>query len=169
MALATCKECGGKVSTDAASCPHCGRVPPKKPGAGTLFIGGIAAFVVGSMIVESNRQAPPSPAPVRTAANVSPVASAPTPPTQADIEINQVLRGARAIKASIKKPESFELLSATMMPSKVICYEYAARNSFNDRVTEHFVLGAVGDTTKMWNRYCAGKSGTNYTHVRAVL
>lgn len=26
MGLVNCKECGGKVSTEALSCPHCGKI-----------------------------------------------------------------------------------------------------------------------------------------------
>ncbi|MDQ0035897.1 hypothetical protein J2W30_003670 [Variovorax boronicumulans] len=90
---------------------------------------------------------------------------------KADREINIVLAGARWLKESMKKPESFELLSATMIEGKVICYEYRARNSFNDRRTERYVISdnVSSSKPKDWNRLCAGKSGTDYTHARSVL
>lgn len=90
---------------------------------------------------------------------------------KADKDINIVLAGARWLKESMKKPESFELVSATMIDGKVICYEYRARNSFNDRRTEHYVISdnVSSSKAKDWNKLCAGKSGTDYTHVRAVM
>lgn len=90
---------------------------------------------------------------------------------KADKEINIVLAGARWLKESMKKPETFELINATMIDGKVICYEYRARNSFNDRRTERYVItdDVSSSKAKDWNRLCAGKSGTDYTHVRAVM
>lgn len=43
MAMTTCKECGGKVSTKAESCPHCGAVLKKQkkqrsPGCGMVLV-----------------------------------------------------------------------------------------------------------------------------------
>ncbi|CAA2107702.1 hypothetical protein VVAX_04367 [Variovorax paradoxus] len=90
---------------------------------------------------------------------------------RADKEINIVLAGARWLKESMKKPESFELVNATMIDGKVICYEYRARNSFNDRRTERYVISdnVSSSKAKDWNKLCAGKSGIDYTHVRAVM
>ncbi|MDH6593195.1 hypothetical protein M2165_003084 [Variovorax sp. TBS-050B] len=56
------------------------------------------------------------------------------------------------------------------LPDKVICYKYRARNSFNDR-TEHYGVSDTVSSSKPadWNKLCVGKSGTDYTHVRAVM
>ncbi len=88
-----------------------------------------------------------------------------------DRDLNIVLAGARWLKESMKKPETFELLRATMIDSKVICYEYRARNSFNDRTAGNYVISdsVSSNKPKDWNKLCAGKSGTDYTHVRAVM
>lgn len=90
---------------------------------------------------------------------------------RADREINLVLAGARWLKDSMKKPETFELLRATMIDGKVICYEYRARNSWNDRSPGTYVISddVSSDKPKEWNKLCAGKSGTDYTSVRAVM
>ncbi|MFV0673636.1 hypothetical protein [Variovorax sp. tm] len=108
---------------------------------------------------------------------VAPLASTPSQPERsqaqikADKEINIVLAGARWLKESMKKPETFELINATMLDGRVICYEYRARNSFNDRRTERYVISddVSSSKPKDWNRLCAGKSGTDYTHVRAMM
>lgn len=107
-----------------------------------------------------------------TAVVAKPVTPERTPAQlKADKEINIVLAGARWLKDSMKKPESFELVNATMIDGKVICYEYRARNSFNDRRTERYVISdnVSSSKPKDWNKLCAGKSGTDYTHVRAVM
>lgn len=105
-------------------------------------------------------------------------ATEPTPPparteaqTKADREISLVVAGARSIRDAMKKPESFELLSATMIDGKVICYEYRARNSFNDQRTEHHVITEKLSSSQArdWNALCAGKGGTDYTHARTAL
>lgn len=88
-----------------------------------------------------------------------------------DRDLNIVLAGARWLKASMKKPETFELLRATMIDGKVICYEYRARNSWNDRSPGTYVISdsVSSSKPKEWNKYCAGKSGIDYTSVRAVM
>lgn len=90
---------------------------------------------------------------------------------QNDRDLNIVLAGARWLKESMKKPETFELLRATMIDSKVICYEYRARNSWNDRSPGTYVISDAVSSSKPkdWNKYCAGKSGVDYTSVRAVM
>ncbi|WP_298829360.1 hypothetical protein [uncultured Piscinibacter sp.] len=85
--------------------------------------------------------------------------------------MNIVLAGARRLKSAMKKPETFELTRAIMIDGKVICYEYVARNSFNDRAPGHYVVSDTvsSDKASDWNKLCAGKSGDDYTHVRVML
>lgn len=49
MALVKCKECGGQVSTEAASCPSCGAKPPKGSGCGVIVIGVLVVGLVVSL------------------------------------------------------------------------------------------------------------------------
>lgn len=56
MAISSCKECGGKVSTTAAACPHCGAKqpePPKKTSIFTWIVTGFFALVVVQIVVVS--------------------------------------------------------------------------------------------------------------------
>lgn len=91
--------------------------------------------------------------------------------TKPNGEFTAVLAGAQWLKSTMKKPESFELISATMVDGKVVCYQYAARNSLNDRKTEQYVIadGVSSSKADDWNRLCAGKRGTDYTHARSAL
>lgn len=173
MALIKCKECGAQVSTKANACPACGAVRPKQTRAATWFIGAVAVFAIGGTILEANK----SKVNYQTTATQAIAPQRPPPPERtpaqlkADREINTVLAGARALKSAMKKPETFEIISASMIDGKVICYEYRARNSFNDRRTEYYVVTDTVSNGKpeTWNKYCAGKSGTDYSSVRAVL
>lgn len=171
MALKPCAECGNSVSTTAKSCPKCGAAVPQGTSTTTWVIGGFFALAIGMGIWPRDEAAQGSQAAPITAEQRAAQQRAAADKARADKEINTVLNGARWLKNSMKKPESFELERAIMIDGKVICYEYRARNSFNDRrASVHVISDTVnsGDA-KAWNQLCAGKSGTDYTHVRAVL
>jgi len=55
MALTKCKECGSQMSTNAAACPSCGAIRPKKTSASNWFIAALVVFVVGGSIINSNK------------------------------------------------------------------------------------------------------------------
>ena len=166
MALITCRECKAKISDSAKSCPQCG-AEPEKPMSRLkiLFVGAVLIAIVAAF------SKPSDPVPVAKVVTPEEAANNARAKEQADTEINQVLNGARLLKTTMKKPETFKLLSATMIGGKTICYVYQGRNSFNDVTTEQFVIGVGVASTKAsdWNRLCAGKSGTDYTSVRAVM
>lgn len=173
MALVACPECKAQISDKAERCPQCGAKRPKSTSRATIFIGGLFAIAVASLVFKANK----SDVNYQTTATQASVPGRPEPqprtPEQlkADREINTVLAGARMLKDAMKKPETFELIKAIMIDGKVICYEYRARNSFNDRTTEQYVVTDKVSSSKAadWNKHCAGKSGTDYTSVRAVL
>jgi len=174
MALVKCKECGAQISDMAKACPQCGAAPKPSTSRTTIAVGGLFILAVAGMVSNANKsdvnyQTTASQAAAPTGTNAA------TPPLdpakqKADREINVVLLHARALKQSMKKPETFELLTATLM-EKAICYEYRARNSFNDRTNEHYVVVDLkgSSSAKDWNTHCAGKTGTDYTAVRSVL
>lgn len=76
MALISCEECGGKVSTEAASCPVCGRPVKKGSAVKTLALVLVGLFIivwiVKGMTVDSgggaSSQAAPAGAPSQVAA-----------------------------------------------------------------------------------------------------
>jgi hypothetical protein len=79
----------------------------------------------------------------------------------------EAARVARALKASMKNPRSFELVETLRMDSGALCFTYRATNSFNAVVPGHAVYhggsivasGHDGFTAR-WNRHCGGKTGT---------
>src|SRR5688500_8523936 len=46
MALQACRECGKQVSTNAATCPHCGTPAPTKPAATGAILKAVVGLVV---------------------------------------------------------------------------------------------------------------------------
>lgn len=164
MALVACKECGAKVSTSAKACQACGAPPPKRTSL-------LAWFMVAVLVLVA----------IKTCASLAsggaaPKVAAKSPAQLAeearrDKEARLVLAGARWLKDSMKKPESFELLSAGLADGKTACYEYKARNSFNDVKKEIRVIGDAVNSNRAqdWNKFCAGRPFTDYTYVRQLL
>ena len=77
---------------------------------------------------------------------------------------NAAIEGARRIKDNLKKPETFEITKVVYLEPTTLCYEYRARNSFNDVTRGHYVIGAKvsSDKGEAWNKHCANKRGTDY-------
>jgi len=63
MALKECRECGGQVSTDAKTCPHCGARTGKVPRgcAGFLVIGILLIIIVVALQGGNSDKQPASP------------------------------------------------------------------------------------------------------------
>lgn len=78
---------------------------------------------------------------------------------------------AAALKKSMKNPDSFDLTSAGVMEGGAICYEYRATNSFNAVVPDILVVtkSKTSKDPRDWNKFCAGKSWTNYTYVKQLI
>lgn len=164
MALIKCKECANQVSTDAKACPQCGaevKQPLSRLKVFFIAIVGVVLF----MAFQSDKTAQPIP-----------VAKSPTPEQVAEnkkreTEFQMVVIGAKALRESMKNPDSFNMNSAGMTQDGSICYEYRSTNSFNAVVAGKFVISKKGGSAEgaAWNKYCAGKSATDYTHATHAL
>lgn len=84
MAIGKCVECGREVSTDAASCPGCGKAKPtkKKLGLGAkIGIGFLVLLFIGMVVPNASKD--------RAASSARPGASsAPAAPAQADVQVS---------------------------------------------------------------------------------
>lgn len=83
-----------------------------------------------------------------------------------------VLQAVATVKANLKNPASFELVSATLMPDDAVCLVYRGTNSFNAIITEQATaMGAVvSKSSNQWNKYCAGQSGKDYAgHIQGII
>lgn len=168
MALITCKECQKQVSDEAKNCPSCGAPVPKPTSRLAIFIAGFFGLIVFLSIYNSNRSDPPSAAtPQQAAVNTAQKLI----DDAKEKEFQVVVIGAKMLKKSTKNPDSFVLTSAVRMADGTICYEFRGTNSFNAIVPGHYTLAPKkgSDTAADWNKYCAGKSGTDYTYARRAL
>jgi len=133
---------------------------------------GLAGLV--SYCVNRTPDAPKAETPV-------PQANTPTPapqPTAAQLErereFREMLGGAMWLKKNMHNPKSFELVTAMMIQGKAgkaACYEYRGTNAFNAIVLNRRVItdNVNSGDAKDWNKYCAGRNGTDYTYVRRAL
>jgi uncharacterized OB-fold protein len=174
MAMTKCGECGAAISTRAVACPECGAKPKKKTGVLTWLVAGILGLSVIMAAVDLNRagekkaEQAAAAAAVEAAKSPEQKASEAAAKVQAEAEFQRVVGVLRALKATQKDPDSFEVEGAVLMPSGAVCVTHRGRNSFNAKVVDQTVVssaGKVGD----WNKLCANKTGTNYRHARQAL
>ena len=170
MALIKCKECGNEVSSKAESCPKCGAGIKSKPmGCGTLigviFLG-IVIISIFSSIFSSNSG-------TQSSATTTPAAETPELAAnrkQKDAAVQRATVGAITLKKGMRDPDSFKLESALVINgSGAVCYDYRAKNGFGGTNVGHAVLSGDGKVfktsdmdgfTRLWNKECAGKNGT---------
>ena len=64
--------------------------------------------------------------------------------------------------------KSYELVDAALMDDGTLCATYRGTNSFNAVITEN---KAIAKNLKIveWNRFCAGKSGTDMKYAQQAL
>ncbi len=78
---------------------------------------------------------------------------------------------AKGLKHALRDPESLKLSSVLIMDSHAVCYEFRARNGFSGTNLAQAVLSPKGrfltseqdGFSVLWNRLCAGKTGTDET------
>lgn len=164
MALIKCHECSSQVSGDAKACPKCGaEVKQPMSRLKILFIA-----LLGVVLFQAFRHDNPTqPAPVANA--ITPAQAAEN--NKRETEFQTVVMGAKMVKAGQKNPASFHLTSAGMTPEGSICYKYRSTNSFNAVVPGTYVISKSGGSAEAaaWNKYCAGKSATDYSHASEAL
>ncbi len=171
MALVKCSVCGSKVASDAAACPGCGT---KKYRRRSLLRIAFFIILVGYVLYAVNRCGDAND---RRAAEVAAVEAAKSPAQRAaeaeqkaksDAEFQFALMAAKAIKANMKNPASFELVNAILLDGGPLCLEYRGTNSFNAVVTQTAVIRRdfkAGD----WNRDCANKTGRDMALIRRAM
>jgi hypothetical protein len=78
---------------------------------------------------------------------------------------------ARAVKASANDPASFEIAEALYFNDGTVALTFRGKNAFGARVINYAVAtgdgkvvsGSQQQVAKVWNKYVAGKSGTDMT------
>lgn len=161
MAMIKCEECGAQVSTEAKACPSCG-AKPKKPTSRLAL--GIAGLVLFGIIYGIATAPDPVAAPSKSPAEIAAAAAK-------EREFQAVAAQLRALKAAMKNPASFELVSADLAGDGTLCVKYRATNSFNAVTTSIYVGNSKVSSDKVpdWNKYCAGVPLTDYLHARHAM
>ncbi|MGV0960131.1 MAG: hypothetical protein ACOYB1_09870 [Limnohabitans sp.] len=155
-----CKDCKSKIHKDARICPIC-----KKKQKISIFWKIITVLMVFGLIgiamdtlksQNGNNQTTKTPAQIEQQ-------KIDTALFQADVQ------KIRALKASMKNPDSFNLISALRIDkTMVLCVEYRATNSFNAIITERKAISKDFSFTD-WTSQCAGKSGIEMKAIRHAL
>jgi hypothetical protein len=93
-----------------------------------------------------------------------------------EIEFQIAVRAARALKQSMKNPDSFKLEETIKTDAGALCFTYRAANSFNALVPGRAVIAAKKAYTSdnegfssYWNKHCGGKPGRSMSHVAYAL
>lgn len=158
MAMISCPECKAKISSSAAACPQCGAKRPKPTSRLTIFIGGLFAIGVAGAVF-SHKEPPP------------PVSKTPDQikaEQQANAIFSDAVNKARALKASLKNPTSFELVKLGKLSDGTLCVVYRGTNSFNAITTEQKAISPIGAFVD-FNKSCAGKTSEDLTHVKHAM
>ena len=168
MALITCKDCRTQHSDEAKACPKCGKPVGKRTSTGTIVIGCVFAVFVFGLVKAcgdmSDRQEAATSSEAARRAALTPEQRVAEDAKAAEMERAQSLAGAGAkqLKASMRDPDSFKLVSALKSPfAKAICYTYRSRNGFGGMNVEQAIL--VEDSNEIftgdravghWGKYC---------------
>ncbi len=174
MALRACKECGAQVSTDAVTCPACGK-PQKRQtmgcGAGLVLM--VLVGVLASTLVDSCDGQPAKTERQEKAANKK------TPERTAQEMKESALDqaaylAARALRDSMRNPERFSVSEALAMDAtNSACITARAENGFGGMNVVQLVYAGGpkptllssedGGFSRAWNSKCAGQSGRDIT------
>ncbi len=165
MALVKCKECGGKVSTNAKACPACGAKPPKKTSVVTWLVLATVVIVAGKGIF-TDKPAEVAKTPEQTAAE-----TAAAKQRSADAKIRQDAFLAQAIAKQavlgrLKDPDSAKFGQVVARESGIVCGYVNSKNSFGgytgDKAFIYFtkkeiavMQGEAKDFESVWNKQCA--------------
>jgi len=95
MALMTCRECSGPVSSNASACPKCGAKPPKRTTLFTKIIGGFFALLVVSAIFQGTGSNSSQPRPDATTAQSKAMSAEAAIAHRCGVERDQVLADVR--------------------------------------------------------------------------
>lgn len=164
MALQKCHECSAQVSDNAKACPQCGAKIKKPTSRWVIGLAGLIVIFTAKAMLDPGPTTDKPAVPAKSAEQIAAGA-------KKEAEFQKVVAGAHILKQGMKNPDSFKLESAAMMADGSICYEYRSTNSFNAVVPGRYVVAPKnsGESAASWNKYCGGKSGTDYTSARQAL
>jgi hypothetical protein len=182
VAITTCNECGGQVSTKATACPKCGavRAGGKGIGCGAVTLGVFVFFLLSYLWTDYQASQKRDDAAAKEAARVAKLtpeqraaeerakAAAAAEKKRRDDAVSRAAVGAQMLKKSMRNPDVFKLESALVMDSGAVCYTYRGQTGFGGMKRGYAALSAdakrfltdeMDGFRTLWNRICANKSG----------
>ena len=188
MALGTCRECGKQVSSEAASCPHCGvsQPVPRKPNVarGRLILLGLVIIGVLAIIGRFNAPSGDRPGDGEKQANPYDARAAEEKPAGAGLakaiapkddareaDFQRAILLVRAVKARMNDPSSLDVFEAHASQTAV-AIGYRGKNAFGALIMNYAVATKDGKATKsgskqdvamLWNKHIANRSLTDLT------
>lgn len=155
MAMVKCTECDRDISSDANSCPSCGKKPKKSVGLGGYIVAGLVLIIIFNLI--GKKDDPPTPADPLTPERL-------TVQREGEIQsarIKNTIRTERIVKDALRDPKSVEWVSAeTNEDGSVVCLVYRARNGFGGMNVEQAVMSdwkVSMNSKEAWAKNCSGK------------
>ena len=149
MALIACKECKNQISDKSKTCTSCGAPVPQGTSRLAILFAGIVLIVVLKTIFTDSAPRPTAQA-------------APNQKTEQQIkeeaDFQFAVMGTKLLRASMKNPKSFELVSAGLVENGAVCVTYRGTNSFGATITEQKAINRKFEPAN-WNRDCVRKGG----------
>jgi hypothetical protein len=178
--LIKCQECGREVSDSAASCPGCGSPIKRADATGRGASGnstsagclaGCATLIVIIAILVSLSQCSQF-----GGSSEAPNPAASSTPSKAEAaDTFRTKMGAIAVaslKNALRDPDSLVVESVLVSDDgKYSCLTYRAKNGFGgmNRDTVVFTVAGGDESSRGWNRHCAGKQLNDVTRIATML
>ena len=156
MAMTKCRECETVVSTEAKTCPKCGiSKPGRHPSKFGTYLWAASVVVLVMLLAVDLGKDGPGPSPRRSSGELQ--------------AAERAIGAARALRRSMRNPDSFSVISARAIGSDLVCFRYRAQNGFGGmNVEEAAVWGEMPIAgpafTAEWQDKCrgAGSEVTQY-------
>lgn len=180
MALVACEECKKEISSEATSCPHCGKKVVRTSGCAKFALVIVGFFVVALIIGNQQKRGAENDEAARVAAltpeqreterrraEITKQAEA-----KKELAFQKVVAALRAIRDANRNPSSVSWISVGANgDASVICVEFRGQNGFGG-MSKEFVVIANGTASKKpaaWNKHCAGQPLNDMISARQAL
>jgi hypothetical protein len=126
-----------------------------------VLIGGAFAIFVFAIAASNINSATNPPTAAETAAAAAKSAARDTLAVRA----YEAAQGAKILRAGMRNPDSFQLITVGDMRNGAICYEFRSQNGFGGMSAGHgsMVKNKVYSGEQHWRTDCGGKGGTDIT------
>jgi hypothetical protein len=150
-----CEECDREISSDATSCPGCGKKPKKPVGLGGYIVGGLVLIIIFNI---ASRDEPKPVAQI--ALTPGEQATKAKDDSNSNARLLNTVSTLRTVKAALRDPKSVEWIDTMANEDgSVVCVTYRARNGFGGLNVERATMVAktISQSSVAWEQNCAGR------------